>query len=367
MAAPVIDTTSSVLANPQHFPWAHQFAASNTPTSWTIASGGFPPGMTFDTDTGYLSGAATLPGVYLVRLTATNGDGTSPEVLFTIGIEAGAPRSDMEIELNWDVVTGRVARRTLSTTATAAEVTAPLFAVKEDDDLKLRVFLVKGTTPVAAEVVDLQLVLKQFEPEGVVLASTGFLADGEGTAATWLLHAKVTGAEIAARLAENEGDTDTSFVALAELELTVQNPWWNIPATLVTSLAGDDNDLGFEAVPLGDEGNGISIEYVDPESNDATLSIVVTGTDIVVNLATDSGGAITSTAEEIAAAILADEDAAALVTVFLPPSAAALTGVVTAMAAQSLSGGRVGIGGEVEIKSSRTFRILVERDLATND
>lgn len=366
MPAPVISLTSSILSNPQWVSWWHWFAASNSPTSWQITSGGFPPGMTFDAARGYLSGAAILPGEGVVVLTATNGDGTSEPVEFTIGIEAGAPRADTAVELNWDVVTGRVSRRTFSTTTTAEDVNTPLFAVKEGDDVRLRIFLVKGTTPAAVDIIDLRMVLKQFEPEDVVLASTGYLTDGTGTDATHLLHAKVQSTAVAGALAEEETDNGTSFVALAELERTEQNPIWNIAATLITNLAGTHNDLGFEAVPLGADGNDVSIAYVDPAANSAALGVVVSGTDITVNLATDGSGDIISTAEQIAAAIIASGPASALVSIFMPPTATAINGVVTAMPATSLSGGRPGIGGELAIVSSRTFRILVERDLANN-
>lgn len=111
-------------------------------------------------------------------------------------------------------------------------------------------------------------------------------------------------------------------------------------ATLTTALAGDDNDLVFTAkAPLsGAAGNAITVAYIDPSANDAELEIVVTGTDIVVNLATGVAGAITSTAADILAAIEADEDADALVSV---ANAAANdgSGVVIALAETALAGG----------------------------
>ncbi|MEI9894239.1 MAG: hypothetical protein WDN28_10230 [Chthoniobacter sp.] len=53
---------------------------------------------------GYLAGAATVPGISTVRLTATNADpATSAEVLFTIGIEpaAAAPDTNTDIVINF--------------------------------------------------------------------------------------------------------------------------------------------------------------------------------------------------------------------------------------------------------------------------
>lgn len=109
-------------------------------------------------------------------------------------------------------------------------------------------------------------------------------------------------------------------------------------AALSTNLTGNNNDLDFTAVAAGAGGNDITVAYVDPAANDAALGVVVTDTAIVVNLATDSGGLITSTAADVDAAIDALPAAAALVT---PANKAANdgTGVVTAMAATALAGG----------------------------
>lgn len=116
------------------------------------------------------------------------------------------------------------------------------------------------------------------------------------------------------------------------------NPTTPTAATLSTNLTGTNNDLVFTAVPSGAAGNSVTIAYIDPSGNDEELSIEVTGTDIVVNLATGGAGAITSTAAQILAAIEDNEDAAALVTVANKSSNNG-TGVVTALAETALSGG----------------------------
>lgn len=113
----------------------------------------------------------------------------------------------------------------------------------------------------------------------------------------------------------------------------------NTAAVLSTALAGANNDLDFTAVTAGADGNDITIAYIDPAANDAALSVSVSGTAITVNLATGGGGAITSTAAQVDAAIDALPAAAALVT---PANKAANdgTGVATAMAATALTGGQ---------------------------
>ena len=109
-------------------------------------------------------------------------------------------------------------------------------------------------------------------------------------------------------------------------------------ASLTTALTGANNDLVFTALVAGDDGNLITIAYVDPAGNDQVLGVVVTGTDIVVNLATGGAGAITSTANDIIGKIYATAAASALVDV---TRAAANTGagVVTALAQTPLAGG----------------------------
>jgi len=63
-------------------------------------------------------------------------------------------------------------------------------------------------------------------------------------------------------------------------------------------------------------GNQITAEFKNPGANDAPLSVAVTGNDIVVNLATNSTGALASTAAQVVAAINADPAASALVTAY---------------------------------------------------
>lgn len=109
-------------------------------------------------------------------------------------------------------------------------------------------------------------------------------------------------------------------------------------ASLTTALAGTDEDLIFRARRAGVLGNNITVAYIDPLANDQELSIEVVGTNIIVNLATDPAGLITSTAAEIQAALDADPGANSLLYAVLA-SGNDGTGVVTAMAATPLTGG----------------------------
>ena len=112
-------------------------------------------------------------------------------------------------------------------------------------------------------------------------------------------------------------------------------------ATLTTNLTGENNDLVFTAKTGGDNrgpGNDISIQYVNPAALTAACSVTVTKKAIAVTLKHD-GTNITATASEVKTAIENSTAAAALVTV---ANAAENTGagVVTAMAATFLTGGK---------------------------
>lgn len=121
----------------------------------------------------------------------------------------------------------------------------------------------------------------------------------------------------------------------------------NIHEHKTTALTGTHNDLTFIARTPGTTPT-ITVTYVDPSANNATLSVGVVSQAITVNLATGSGGAITSTAAQIKAAIEASVAASALVVVELAASNDG-TGVVTAMSAQTLAG-PVGTSPTMDVK-----------------
>lgn len=98
----------------------------------------------------------------------------------------------------------------------------------------------------------------------------------------------------------------------------------------------------FTAKEEGEAGNGIQIVFEDPETDEAELSISVSGNIITVSLATDDSGAITSTAVDIADAINNDTDASALVTATGTGTDAVSTGSAT-LAGGADSGGISGI------------------------
>lgn len=118
--------------------------------------------------------------------------------------------------------------------------------------------------------------------------------------------------------------------------VTVTYSVTNTTAALTTAVSGDDNDLVFTAVEPGAAGNDISVTYV-VAGEETPLTVTVNGKDITVNVATDSGGAATSTAAEVKTAIEGNTAAAALVTVANAGGNDG-SGVVDALAKTNLSG-----------------------------
>jgi hypothetical protein len=109
-----------------------------------------------------------------------------------------------------------------------------------------------------------------------------------------------------------------------------------IASSFATSLAGTNNDLTFTAKRKNEAANSITVSYVDPGVTTATENVVVTGTNIIVNLRR-SGGGVLSTAAQVMAAVNGDSNANVLVLAANAPGNNG-TGAVTAMSATTLSG-----------------------------
>ncbi|GAB3134413.1 M14 family metallopeptidase [Microbispora hainanensis] len=83
-------------------------------------------------------------------------------------------------------------------------------------------------------------------------------------------------------------------------------------------------------------GNDVSVALASPGTASAPLSVAVNGKDVVVSLATDASGAVTSTASEVVAALNGDSAASALLTAALYRTSPG-TGVVAAAPATKLT------------------------------
>lgn len=86
-----------------------------------------------------------------------------------------------------------------------------------------------------------------------------------------------------------------------------------VKATLATGSASSNNGLTWTSKLYGIQGNDITVHLKDPKANSSSLAIAVSGKAITVNLATNSSGAITTTAAQLKTAIEANTAAHALV------------------------------------------------------
>jgi hypothetical protein len=179
-----------------------------------------------------------------------------------------------------------------------------------------------------------------------------------GAASATAIHAALALSASAATVTTGITDPDTPRV-LKAVGLINANAY----ATLTTALAGNNNDLVFTAKQY--PGNDISVAYVNPNANNATLAVTVTGKAIAVNLATGAGGAITTLASDIATAIAANATANALVGVANAGGNDG-TGTVTALAATSLTGGTKKTGGNLVISGTDIEGNAITDTLALN-
>ena len=120
---------------------------------------------------------------------------------------------------------------------------------------------------------------------------------------------------------------------------TAPNAQQEVKSSLATGIVSGNNALTWTAKLTGALGNTVSIFLRDPKSNNATLSVSSSGTDITVNLATGPTGTITTTAAQVKTAIEANTSAAALVTVANTGASTGASAVTPSPRPQYLSGG----------------------------
>jgi hypothetical protein len=112
-------------------------------------------------------------------------------------------------------------------------------------------------------------------------------------------------------------------------------------ASLTTGVVASENAIVWTAEDAGTAGNDTRIQLRDPAGNTQTLSVDVDGDDVIVNLATDGAGAITSTAALVIAAVNEDNTASQKVGAANAAGSDG-TGVVAAVALTNLAGGTAG-------------------------
>ncbi len=138
-----------------------------------------------------------------------------------------------------------------------------------------------------------------------------------------------------------QGDRPIETVSSSIIAICGTAPGAQAAATaqLLTGVEANDNALTWQAASAGNAGNNVEIYLRNPFANSASLAVTVIGTLIIVDLATDAGGLITSTAADIKTAIDGHAQAPTLVSV-VNTGASDGTGVVVALSKQTpLAGG----------------------------
>lgn len=133
------------------------------------------------------------------------------------------------------------------------------------------------------------------------------------------------------RIAHLDNPTDKSTLTADKSSITLTGRD-AVSATLQTGTPGT-NAIVWTAQAPGIAGNAVSIALV-AEGNDTPLSVEVINTVVTVHLATDGTGVVTSTTDEVAAAVMGHHSASVLVSAISED-----TGVVTAVVADNLAGG----------------------------
>ncbi|WP_445365215.1 phage tail sheath subtilisin-like domain-containing protein [Microbulbifer sp. ANSA001] len=108
-------------------------------------------------------------------------------------------------------------------------------------------------------------------------------------------------------------------------------------ASLAIGTTEANTELVFSAASPGNAGNAISIEFVNPNTADAVLSININGKSVTVSLATDSSSKLISTADNVRTALAANAEASALFSVANGDSDG--SGVLSPQPALRMSGG----------------------------
>lgn len=127
-----------------------------------------------------------------------------------------------------------------------------------------------------------------------------------------------------------------------------------VAAVLNTGVEGNNNAITWTAQSAGADGNDIKVGLIDPSGNSQPLTVTVYGTYIEVLLATDGGGAITSTPSTIIPAIAASAAASTLVVATNTGESTGASAVVAEAAANLENGAdaEVAIGTALEAVSA---------------
>ena len=174
---------------------------------------------------------------------------------------------------------------------------------------------------------------------GIIFVSLATDVGGAITSTAALVIAAINAAAGADVTATDDGAGGAGVVAAAALAPLAGGVDGNaaVAAGLRTGISDMETAINWRSAVPGVGGNAVTIAYTDPLAINQALAVAAPGGNIVVSLATDATGAVTSTAAEIVAAALL---VGAVTAVAVPALGCAVgNGVVSAMAATAMSGG----------------------------
>ena len=218
MAIPVISNTTSVLGYRKGQYFEYQMSASNTPTSWVAT--GLPSGMTIN-NTGKISGAATAAGVYLIKVTATNGDGGSTPLDVAMGIEEANYNDGLGIEVNIDLFSGSVSVPGITPSPGQNGAQAVMF-LKHGDKAFLDLGFFKGTELQSMAISSIVMNIREFDGETILIESNGAVqAIASSDKQRYRILLDLNTDELLNALGNYQSDYDSTFNAIAEFEWRV--------------------------------------------------------------------------------------------------------------------------------------------------
>jgi hypothetical protein len=153
----------------------------------------------------------------------------------------------------------------------------------------------------------------------------------------------VRGFDLDIQMVTDEGGCLGDFGAMPEpmymkWTLSAQKHHWDTRASLTTAFAGVNNDMVLVAKLNGTKGNAISLECLGGTSQ--TLAVRVTnGYDIIVQLGTNGSGTVTSTTNDVRAAMYANDAVMSLLSSVLNSGGDSGVGTPAVMSHTHLTGG----------------------------
>lgn len=199
---------------------AMEEGSAPAPTAWTGT--GLPAGVSIS-DSGKISGAASVPGVYDIVVTATAAGPVSDTVAFQIGITdsaIGVPLLRGAVKTDFDVPTGMI-----TVPGTKPGEGAEILFSKRGDTVQLAVGFVESGALMPLDLVALVAAAKVFEPEGVVAQSDGvWYQVGDYREPRYVIDLPFVPGALNGALSEQESDTGTEIILLVEIEAAWN--WW---------------------------------------------------------------------------------------------------------------------------------------------